>query len=135
MHSLAVDASRSDEKPGSRDNDHDRAENDERQPGGVGKLLAGGGDAATGQCAQTSTEQIEALDQKSKRHHRDRGAHPGEKGALVGGVIAEIPDHDCLPHFPESADPRVALASVIPGQAGIRSSLIPARPGGTPEPL
>jgi hypothetical protein len=41
-------------------------------------------------------EQIEALDEKSKRHHRNRRSYPGEKGALVGGVIGEILDHDCL---------------------------------------
>ena len=44
-------------------------------------------------------EQIEALDQKSKRHDGNRRSYPGEKGALVGGVIGEILDHACLTLF------------------------------------
>jgi hypothetical protein len=57
-------------------------------------------------------EQIEALDQKSKRHDGNRRSYPGEKGALVGGVIGEILDHDCLT-FSRGLGPAVGNASSI----------------------
>ncbi len=41
-----------------------------------------------------SHEQIESFDQKTKRHHRDRGAPPSVKGTLVGGVVAVALDHE-----------------------------------------
>jgi hypothetical protein len=48
MDALAVDLSRSDEKPGSRNHDHDRAENNERQACGVGESLNDCGEISAG---------------------------------------------------------------------------------------
>ena len=42
-------------------------------------------------------KQIEALDHEAEGHHRDGGADPGEKGSLVGGVIAVTLDHWIVP--------------------------------------
>ena len=42
-------------------------------------------------------EQIEPLDHKAEGHHRDGGADPGEKGSLVGGVVAVTLDHWIVP--------------------------------------
>jgi hypothetical protein len=38
-------------------------------------------------------EQVEPPDQEAERHYRNGGADPGEKGALVGGVVAVTFDH------------------------------------------
>jgi len=35
-----------------------------------------------------SQKKIEALDHEAESHDRNASAHPGEKGALVGGMIA-----------------------------------------------
>ena len=35
-----------------------------------------------------SQKKIEALDHEAESHDRNAGAHPGEKGTLVGGMIA-----------------------------------------------
>src|SRR5205807_10592561 len=41
-------------------------------------------------------EQVEFLHQEPERHDGNRGAHPGEKRALVGGVVAVSIDHGAL---------------------------------------
>src|SRR5262249_2427668 len=38
-------------------------------------------------------EQVEALQQESEGHYGNCGAHPGEEGSLVGGMIAIALDH------------------------------------------
>src|SRR5260370_41032229 len=42
-------------------------------------------------------EQIELLDHEPERYHRDAGAHPSEKRALVGSMITVIANHEA-PH-------------------------------------
>src|SRR5262249_10968861 len=52
------------------------------------------GELALGKLRRRDFEkQIESLDDKTERHYRNRGAHPSEKGALVGGVVAVALDH------------------------------------------
>ena len=42
-------------------------------------------------------EQIEALDDEAERHHRNRGADPGQESPFIGGVIAVALDHRKFP--------------------------------------
>src|SRR6478752_6761408 len=44
-------------------------------------------------------EQVELLDDESERDDGDAGAHPGEKGSLVGRMITIAADHG-TPRFP-----------------------------------
>jgi hypothetical protein len=89
-----IDLSCGDEKPSSGDCDHDRAENDECQPGKIGEFLARRGQLLMRQRRRGELqEQVKPLDQKSKRHYRNCGPHPGKKRTLIGSVVAEVLDH------------------------------------------
>ena len=46
--------------------------------------------------SQDAQEEVEFLDDKAEGHDRDSGANPGEKGPLIGGVVAVVLDHRCL---------------------------------------
>jgi hypothetical protein len=41
-------------------------------------------------------EEVEPFHQEAKGHDRNGGAHPGEKGAFVGGVVAESLLHGAI---------------------------------------
>src|SRR6516225_12262208 len=76
------------------DHDGNDADDDESKPGPIGEAFAMRGKLALGQLRRRDfEEQIEPLDDKTEGHHRDGGADPGEKGALVGGVVAVALDH------------------------------------------
>ena len=76
------------------DHDGNDADDDERKPGPIGEAFAMRGELALGQLRRRDfEEQIEPLDDKTEGHHRNGGAHPGQKGALVGGVVALTLDH------------------------------------------
>src|SRR5580700_890195 len=42
-------------------------------------------------------KQIELLDYEPERKHGEAGAHPSEKGSLVGSMVAVAADHEIAP--------------------------------------
>src|SRR4029077_12522318 len=63
--------------------------------------------AGRGECQQ---EEIELLDEEAKRDHGERGTYPGEKGALVRGVVAVTADHGHSPAVLSGHHSRAAQA-------------------------
>jgi hypothetical protein len=94
MNLLAVDAPLSDEKAHRGDGNHQRADHDQREAGDVAEPLPRRQKRAADERRRRDLqEQVEFLHDEAEGHHRDRGADPGEEGAFIGGVIAEILDH------------------------------------------
>ena len=78
--------------------DHGDADGDESKSGDVGEGLAMRAELPQRHLRRDDLEeQIEPLDDKAEGHHRDGGADPGEKGSLVGGVVAVALDHWIVP--------------------------------------
>src|SRR6516164_5129551 len=59
-----------------------------------------------------SQKKIEALDHEAESHDRNAGAHPGEKGTLVGGMIAVTFYHRTAPARFGTAALRCAVARI-----------------------
>ena len=74
--------------------DHRRAHDDQQQPGDVAdQLVPAEHQLGAGLGAREAQEQVELGDDKAERHDRDARPHPGEKGALVRGMVAVAFDH------------------------------------------
>src|SRR5215831_8941636 len=85
---------------------------DERKTNEVGEFLAWHRKLATCQGGRCYLKkEVELFDQETKCHDGDGSSHPREKCALIGGMIAEIPDHRGSPvlSFPS---PGIATASL-----------------------
>jgi len=77
----------------------------------MGESSAMGRDLSLRRCRRgVSEKQIESLDHETESHDRNAGAHPGKKGALVGGVIAVTLDHRAR----NPACPRVGFPNLFP---------------------
>src|SRR5262245_20752785 len=104
------------------------------------------GELAVGKLGRRDLQkQIEPFDQKAERHHRNRSANPGEKGALVGSVVTVALDHEkkpplrtikqkssrhAPPHFPTASrgrgkNPVTAARETLPAQRGEVTSTSP----------
>src|SRR5215471_7464368 len=85
---------------------------DERKTNEVGEFLAWHRKLATCQGGRCYLKkEVELFDQETKCHDGDGSSHPREKCALIGGMIAEIPDHRGSPvlSFPS---PGIATSSL-----------------------
>jgi hypothetical protein len=86
------------QKADPRNSDHAAPRDDERKTYKVGELLAWDRKLATSQGGRCDLKkEVELFDQETEGHDGDGSAHPREECALIGGMIAEIPDHRCSP--------------------------------------
>jgi hypothetical protein len=86
------------EKADPRNGDHAGPHDDKRKTYEVRKLLAWDRKLATCQGGRRDLKkEVELFDQETERHDGDGGSHPSEECALIGGMIAKIPDHRCSP--------------------------------------
>lgn len=84
-------------EPARRDQDHDDAHDDQNQAGDMTELATGDVDLVSDRFGRhEGKKEIEPLDQKAERDHRDRCPHPGQEGPLIRGMVAEIADHSIL---------------------------------------